>query len=115
MNFKFDLDCKWSIYIPLTKDVNVKCDNSEEVRRVIGELSDMFGGATASRAIGGWRCEDGTVVVEDVTIVYACCTSAQAVAKADEVLGIARRICKDFNLEAVTVEYNGQVAFIGQD
>lgn len=115
LNFKFDLNCKWSIYVPSTKNMNEKCDNTEEVRRVIGELFDLFGGATASPAVGGWRCEDGNVVVEDVTIVYAFCTSEQSVEHADEVISIARRICREFNQEAVTVEYNGQIGFIGKE
>lgn len=110
--WQFDLNCRWAVYVPGTKNIDEPIDNTDEVKRVIGELSDLFGGATATPAIGGWRCADGTVVVEDVTIVYAFCTSEQAKEHAADVVAIAQRICKEYGQEAVTVEYNGQVKFI---
>lgn len=110
--WQFDLNCRWAVYVPSTMNVNEEYDNSEEVKRVIGELSDMFGGATATPAMGGWRCANGDVVVENVTIVYAFCTSEQAREHAADVVGIAQRICREYSQEAVTVEYNGQVKFI---
>ena len=71
LKFKFDLDSKVSIYVPSTTDVNVPVDNSEYVRKVITKLASMFGGATASRAVGGWVAATGETIIEDVTIVYA--------------------------------------------
>lgn len=112
LSFKFDLNCRWAVYVPSTTDVNKHIDNRQEVTRVIGELSDLFGGATATQALGGWRCADGSVVVENVTIVYSFCTTEQATEHAADVVAIAQRICKEYNQEAVTVEYNGQVKFI---
>ena len=95
-----------------TKNVNEAIDNTEEVKKVIGELSDLFGGATATPSIGGWRCENGEVVVENTTIVYSFCTTEQAIKHAGDVLAIAQRLCREYNQEAVTVEYNGQVKFV---
>lgn len=112
LKFKFDLNCRWAVYVPSTRDVNKEVDNTEEVLRVIGEMTDLFGGATSTPAIGGWRCADGSVVTERVDIVYAFCTTEKAVAKALDVVKIAQRLCRDYGQEAVTVEYNGQVAFI---
>lgn len=48
LKFKFDLDCKVAIYVPATVNVNQEIDNTEYVTRTIGELSDLFGGATAT-------------------------------------------------------------------
>ena len=110
--FKFDLQSKVSIYVPSTNNVDEKVDNSEMVLRVIGLLSDWFGGATASKAVGGWRCNDGQVVVEDVTIVYAFCTDAQLQERAHDVLGVCKMIKNEMSQEAVTLEINGQVKFI---
>ena len=59
LKFKFDLDCKVSIYVPSTVEVNKEVDNKEQVKRVITELSQMFGGATATEAVGGWVCDNG--------------------------------------------------------
>ena len=110
--FKFDLQSRVSIYVPSTKNVNEHIDNTEIVMRTIGQLSDWFGGATASKAIGGWRCQDGSVVVEDVTIVYSFCTDEQLQEHAHDILGVCERIKEEMTQEAVTLEINGQVKFV---
>jgi len=55
------------------------------------------------------------VVTEQVTIVYAYCTTEQSVEHADRVVDIARRIAREYKQEPVTVEYNNQVAFVGAE
>lgn len=110
--FNFDLDCKISIYVPSTVDVNKPIENEGFVREILGKLSDMFGGATASAAIGGWRCANGSVVVEDVTIVYSFCSSELLREKASEILAICEDIKTRMRQEAVTLEINGQCKFI---
>jgi len=112
LKFKFDLDCKVSIYVPSTVNVNEKVDNSEQVKRTITELASMFGGATASKAVGGWVCESGETVLEEVTIVYSFCSSEQLQENFTAVYAIAERIKKEMSQEAVTLEVNGQVKFV---
>lgn len=112
LKFKFDLDCKVSIYVPSTTNVNEACDNSEQVKIVITELAKMFGGATASRAVGGWVSASGETVIEDVTIVYSFCTSEQLHERFEDVYAICERIKREMSQEAVTLEVNGQVSFI---
>ena len=112
LKFKFDLDCKVSIYVPSTTNVSETCNNSEQVRKVITELSKMFGGATASEAIGGWVCADGQTILEKVTIVYSFCDSTKLAEHFDEVYEICERIKREMSQEAVTLEINGQVKFI---
>lgn len=110
--FDFDLQSKVSIYVPSTINVNEQTDNTEQVRQIIGELSDYFGGATASKAVGGWRCADGQIVVEDVTIVYAFCTDEQLQEHIHDILAICERLKREMSQEAITLEINGQVKFI---
>lgn len=112
LKFSFDLNCKFGIYVPSTMDVDEVIDNSAEVVRVIGELSSIFGGATATPALGGWVTEKGSVVVEKTTIVYSFCTSEQAAEHFEEVLAICERIKREYRQEAVTLEYNGQIKFV---
>lgn len=112
LKFKFDLDCKFAVYVPSTTDVNEPCDNSEMVKYVMIELSKMFGGATASRANGGWCTGSGRIVLEPVTIVYAFCTSEQALEHFADVFAICEKIKRDMGQEAVTLEYNNQVKFV---
>ena len=110
--FDFDLQSKVSIYVPSTKNVNEKTDNTEYVRDIIGTLSDYFGGATASKAVGGWRSADGQIVIEDVTIVYAYCTDEQLQDHIHDILGICEQLKREMSQEAITLEINGQIKFI---
>lgn len=110
--FKFDLDNKVSIYVPSTMNVSNACDNTEYVRNTIKQLSLWFGGATASKAIGGWVSQAGEVVVEDVTIVYSFCTSEQLQEHAHDIVALCQSIKQDMQQEAVTLEIKGQVQFI---
>lgn len=112
LQFKFDLTSKVSIYVPTTVDVKNPVDNHAQVLSIIGKLSDMFGGATASDAVGGWRCSDGSVVVEKVTIVYAFCKDEELVSHIDDILSICGRLKEEMRQEAISLEINGQLAFI---
>ena len=112
LKFKFDLDSKVSVYVPSTINVSEQVDNSEQVRRVITELSRIFGGATATQAVGGWVSESGETILEHVTIVYSFCTSEQLYTHFDDVYAIAERIKREMTQEAVTLEINGQVKFV---
>ena len=110
--FKYDLDSKVSIYVPSTVNVNEPTDNRQQVIAVIRQLSTMFGGATASDAVGGWVSESGETVVEHVTIVYAFCKSNDLNDHFDEVLQICEALKDEMKQEAVTLEINGQCKFV---
>lgn len=112
LKFKFDLDCKFAVYVPSTADAVNSCDNTEMVRYVLAELSKLFGGATATTAMGGWVSDQHGLILEQVTIVYAFCTSEQATAHFADVFAICEKIKNDMQQEAVTLEYNGQVKFV---
>ena len=112
LKFKFDLNSKVAIYVPSTKNVNEKIDNSIYEKRVLVELSKIFGGATKTPAVGGWLCNNVELVVEDVSIVYSFCTTEQLKTHFREVLQICQNLKKDLQQEAITLEVNGQIAFI---
>ena len=38
LKFKFDLDCKFAVYVPSTTDVNNTCDNADMVKYVLSEM-----------------------------------------------------------------------------
>lgn len=110
--FVFDLDSKVSIYVPSTIEVNQTTDNRKQVERVIRELSTMFGGATASSAVGGWVAASGETVIEHATIVYSFCTSEGLKNHIDDILNICESLKIEMSQEAITLEINGQVKFI---
>ena len=112
LKFKFDLDSKVAIYVPSTINVSEETDNRKQVLNVIRRLSEMFGGATASDAVGGWVSQSGEVIVEKIKIIYSYCTSKQLKEKIDNILAICEDLKNEMKQEAVTLEINGQVKFI---
>lgn len=112
LKFKFDMNCKFSVYVPSTDNVNEKIDNKKFVDKVNDELACCFGGSTCTPAKGAWICEDGSVVYEDITICYAFCTSKQAEENFDKVLTLCEWLKKEMHQEAISLEYNGQLKFI---
>ena len=110
--FVFDLDSKVAIYVPSTNNAVESCDNSGMVKRVLSRLSELFGGATASDAVGGWVSMEHGLITERVTIVYSFCKSEVFADNIDAILDLCEAIKTEMNQEAVTLEYNGQVKFI---
>lgn len=110
--FVFDLDSKVAIYVPSTNNAVESCDNSMMVKLVLSELSELFGGATATDAIGGWMSTEHGLITERVTIVYSFCKSEQFAENIERILDLCEAIKTEMNQEAVTLEYNGQVKFI---
>lgn len=112
LKFKFDLDSKVAIYVPSTINVNEETDNTAQVIRIIRRLSELFGGATASDAVGGWVAEDGQTVIEKVKIVYSFCTSDQLKENISTIIEICEELKNEMSQEAITLEINGQVKFV---
>lgn len=112
LKFKFDLDSKVAIYVPSTLNVNEQTDNTDQVMNIIRKLSTLFGGATASDAVGGWVSESGETVIEKVKIVYSFCTSDQLKEHISTIIAICQELKTEMSQEAITLEINGQVKFV---
>ena len=112
LKFKFDLDSKVAIYVPSTLNVNEETDNTAQVMNIIRKLSTLFGGATASDAVGGWVAENGQTVIEKVKIVYSFCTSDQLKEHISTIIAICEELKTEMSQEAITLEINGQVKFV---
>lgn len=112
--FVFDLNCKFAIYVPTTVEVDrVDVEVAERVKKYVMErMATWFGGSTSTPAVGAWVSESGKIVHENVNIVYAYCTSAQAITEFESVIALCEYVKKEMSQEAVTLEYNGQVKFI---
>lgn len=50
----FSLSSKVTVYVPATIDIDKEIDNKEFVDRAATLLSDCFGGATSTDALGYW-------------------------------------------------------------
>lgn len=110
--FKMDLPCRVAVYVPSTIEVDKPTDSDEIVQRTLSDLSILFGGATATQALGGWVNEKKTTTVEKIHIVYSFCTKKQLRNNIEKVLAICERIKIEMSQEAVALEINRQIKFI---
>ena len=111
MKTKFYSD-RVALYVPSTTETNKATDNGTQVQRVLTEFCQMYGGATATQAAGGWLSKSAGLVVESVTIIYAYCTRKARRANMRRLLALAASIREDMRQEAVTIEVNNKIAFI---
>lgn len=107
-----ELDCKVAIYVPSTYAVDNSVDNSHYVKTVMNALSGMFGGATSTAGVGCWKSNEGALVLEDVQIVYAYCTSEQLKHHHKEVLATALWLKQEMQQEAISVEFNNKLRLV---
>lgn len=89
------LKSKITVYVPATVDVNKEIDNSAQVERVARLLSECFGGATASPVRGYWVAENGALVAEKTTMVFAFCDTAAAEKYIDDVVTLCNELKHD--------------------
>lgn len=78
------LKSKITVYVPATVDINVE--------RVARLLSECFGGATSSPARGYWVAQDGALVAEKTTMVFAYCDTAAAEKYIDDVVTLCNEL-----------------------
>ena len=103
---------KITVYVPATVDINKEIDNTAQVERVARLLSECFGGATSSP--GSWVlvAQDGALVAEKTTMVFAYCDTAAAEKYIDDVVTLCNELKHEMGQEAVALEYNGSMYFI---
>lgn len=69
----FKLSSKVIVYIPSTINITEEIDNTKHVNECAGLLSDCFGGATSTTAIGYWQSATAGLVKEKTTMVFCVC------------------------------------------
>ena len=109
---QFATDSRVAIYVPSTTNATEATDNRKQVENVIRVLSNLFGGATATEAQGGWFSPEHGVILEPVTIVYSFCKQTDLQNNLEDVINLCMHIKNEMKQEAVTLEINGQAAFI---
>ena len=110
----FNLSCSVSVYVPSTKDVNVKlseAQHKEYVDMVLEALSKLFGGATAYDAKGSWVSQQG-LVLEDIKVCKSYCTSEQLKSGVDKVISLCMELKSELGQEAISLEINNKLYFI---
>lgn len=106
------LSSKITVYIPSTTDVNKEVDTSAYVDNCAVLLSDCFGGATATNAIGCWNSPKAGLVKEKTTLVFAYCTTEQLNEHMGKVIDFCDNMKKELAQDAVAFELNGEMYFV---
>lgn len=108
----FKLSSKITVYIPATNNINKEIDNSKYVNECAALLSECFGGATSTPALGYWLSNVEGLVKENTTLVFAYCKESDLEKNLDKVVTYCDNIKKELNQEAIALELNGEMYFI---
>lgn len=106
------LSCSVRIYVPSTVNVDQAADTGEWVDRSLAFLSECFGGATSTKALGAWVSNNGSLVKEGVTIVFAYATQEKLEERIDNVYSFCLDMKGALSQEAIALEVNGEMYFV---
>jgi len=108
----FKLSSKITVYVPATADVDKAADNTEQVKATAALLSGLFGGATATPALGYWLSPAAGLVAENTTVVFAYAADKDLQEHIAEVVEHCEKLKADMGQEAIALELNGEMYFI---
>ncbi len=108
----FKLSSKITVYIPSTMDIDKTIDNSAYVDAAATLLSNCFGGATSTNALGYWTSPTKGLVKEKSTMVFAYCTTDDLNEHIEKVVDFCEAMKAELKQDAVALELNGEMYFI---
>lgn len=106
------LSSKLTVYIPSTININETIDNTKQVEACAILLSNCFGGATSTNAIGYWTSPSVGLVKENTTLVFAFCKTEDLENNIEKVISFAENLKKELSQDAIALELDGQMFFI---
>jgi hypothetical protein len=106
------LASKVTVYVPATMDVNKETDNTEQVEQTAKVLSECFGGATVTPAVGYYVSNTGELVTEKTTVVFAYADTDALNKNVVRVIQRCVDIKREMKQESVGLEINGEMYFI---
>lgn len=113
------LEIELGVYVPSTQGIRAQRPLSDQemrlrVKSVQKFLADSFGGFTSFGAQGGYTLETGKLVSENVTKVTAFADSPMGDKEAIALISKCRYWCKKWGQEAIGLEHEGDLYFIGK-
>lgn len=104
----FTLNKVFAITIPSTINVNVSIDSSAIVAGLLKTISKLTGGATAQDCMGAYVDNNGNLVTEKVTRVYAFSNDDLT----EFFVNLASELKEELCQECVLVELNGVACLV---
>lgn len=89
------LSSKITVYVPATNGIDQAADNTEQVKKTAALLSELFGGATSTPALGYWMSPAAGLVAEATTVVFAYAADAAL----QEHVGRVVELCEELKRE----------------
>ena len=108
----FSLRSKITVYILATIEVDKEIDNKEFVDRAATLLSECFGGATSTEALGYWTSPTAGLVKENTTMVFAYAGEEDLKKNLDKVIDFCEGLKIEMSQDAIALELNGEMFFI---
>lgn len=106
------LSSKITVYVPATNGIDQAADNTEQVKKTAALLSELFGGATSTPALGYWMSPAAGLVAEATTVVFAYAADAALQEHVGRVVELCEELKREMGQEAIALEINGEMYFI---
>ncbi len=106
------LNHKVCVYVPSTQGVSTEADNSKHIEATAELLSNCFGGATSTEAVGYWVSDEEGLVKEHPVLVYAYAKEEDFIKYIDLVLDYCNELKKALQQEAISLEVDNKLYFI---
>lgn len=106
------LSCQIKIYVPSTINIKESFDSSEWVNKALEILSEEFGGATSTNALGAWINSQGELVKENVTMVFAYAKQDRLELSISKIYDFCLLMKKKLAQEAIALEINGEMYLV---
>ena len=104
------LSSKITVYVPATNGIDKAADNTEQVKKTAALLSELFGGATSTPALGYWMSPAAGLVAEATTVVFAYAADAALQEHVGRVVELCEELKREMGQEAIALEINGRTA-----
>lgn len=108
----FKLSSKVTVYIPSTTNIDKQIDNSKYVNECASLLSECFGGATSTPALGYWLSPSIGLVKENTTMIFAYAAESDLQKNVDKVVDYCENLKTELSQDAIALEINGEMYFI---
>lgn len=108
----FKLSSKLTVYIPATVNANEAIDNGAYVDECASLLSECFGGATSTPALGYWMSTAHGLIKEQTTMVFAYCGDDALKAHIGTIIDYCEKLKEELKQESIALELNGEMYFI---
>ncbi len=109
------LNNRIAVFIPTTVNGNEPAPAdliARWVKAAKTKFATLFGGFTAHRAVGGWLSPVHGLIEEAVTVITSF-TDDAGLDRLAEVEEFAAAVAEALNQEAVTLEVNNSIQFVG--